>query len=316
MNFRSIAFLSLFAVFCGAACSSNGGDAASASVASLDDYCEQLANALCDGAEACCSKPDPFEGIDCKTQAKIDCHFGHTWKVRSEDFDAQRAAAVVNKAHEAAQSCGFWEMPERSDILKLRQPAVGEACTEWQYGPESNFTCPHDSFCGYKAGVKTWVCTPSAQAGKSCGDDTPCASGLVCSSGVCEKGAAEGEACASSTACVKGLQCLPISPTKKGCTSPHVAGEACFSHNGCDSGLCVANAGSKDTGTCSACQTGDECDSGYCNEGKCLPLGYGPPKEDGAQCRYDNECASAECYDQACGLPTGDAVFCFDPMDL
>lgn len=300
-----------------AACSSGAGPGSSGSAAQISsyDFCDQLAGAMCDGADRCCTKPQ-LSHADCTTEVVDSCNNDLLWKIKTEDYDPVRGAAVVADVRKAAQACAFFALPKPSSITKVVSPKVGEPCgVEYPY--EDSVVCPDDAFCAHSVAANANICTKRGQQGDACDSDhTPCAKDFNCiaSQGQdahCVRRLKQGESCTGQydvyKVCVDGLECVAVSTTEAECQPVRDAGGKCASYQDCASQLCNG-ADAQALGTCAKCSTNSDCgETAYCVKGDCA---ISIPLKDGEACGSDENCESGKCYNGQCGLPTADDVFC------
>ena len=299
------------------ACSSGSeaGSSGSAAQISSYDFCNQLAGAVCDGADLCCSKPQ-LSHTACATEVAESCSNDLLWNVKKEDYDPARAAAVVADIRKAGQACAFFTLPKTSSITKVLSPRLGEPCgVEFPY--KDSVVCPEAAFCGYNAAANANICTKRGQQGEACdGDHTPCAKDFNCIAGSgqdaqCVRRLKQGESCTGQydgyQVCIEGLECVAVSTTEAECQPVRDKGGKCASYRDCASQLCYG-ADAQALGTCATCSTNSDCgETGYCVKGACA---ISVPLKDGEACGADENCESGKCYEGQCGLPTADDAFC------
>lgn len=300
--------------FVAVACASSSGSGTTTGTSEIveDSFCDELAEAMCNGSATCCSAPVMTQE-ECLREVKVSCTFDILWGLEDSDYDAGRAAGLVSSIQQATKTCKVFEMPYRTDVRRLRYPKLGEQCGE-DY-PEENFICPESSFCTYSAAAGMPVCTARGVEGDLCGGDNQlCAVGFNCEGGQgikarCVRRLSEGESCTDQyggyKVCLDGLECIAMSETAAECHPPRASGGMCLSYSDCRSQWCSAENDAA-VGTCKACANDADCGGAYCVKGVCT---LQAPKADGAACVYEEECTSGE-------LPTKNETYCFSADDV
>jgi hypothetical protein len=230
-----------------------------------------------------------------------------------------------------------WEDDYTCEVLEGELPAVSELgdpcfadeqCPQQAISPLTSGWAVHSTFC------MSGFCRLGTYASGPCGDRMPCSGTQVCSSTTQVCSLAPAKSCTSYGDCERSEGDCTLIPGR--CVPPFANGASCLSPDQCASGQCVL-------GECivlgadgAACTTGEECISSVCRtdrcvakfadgescsaytecaSGRCLQGACGP-RELGAPCNGDHECASRLCEESVClarvaeGEPCGEDRFC------
>ncbi len=150
------------------------------------------------------------------------------------------------------------------------------------------------------------TCVEACEEGATCADDTDCdqTEDLVCVLGRCSDLRSENQPCAVSEHCQAGLRCgvSVQDPGEMTCQPALEDGEVCQTGRDCESGYCAA-----DSGLCEdTADLGEACPSGLseeCGEGACAPENPSTPCTDASDCPGSGTCTyqGYPLYDSYCG---------------
>jgi hypothetical protein len=256
----------------------------------LESFCAQLSDAICDGYVSCDCRFDvrPYTADTCVAARAAECE-AFVSSALKPDLDAGRAVLdadhirrCVAGVRAMADTCSVsWTggLPDACAASFSDAAAIGEACVA-----QGNAA----AFCANGAGICTYsesgpVCVARPVEGEACPEGA-CGEDLRCAPmrGECVKPGAADAPCAESAECADGLVCSAAGA----CAAPIAVG-----------GVCDADA---------QCAEGLVCDeSGTCADA--VPLGGGcyDPSECGAarSCGRAPEtrtCGEADGLDDAC----------------
>ncbi|MEM7156789.1 MAG: Dickkopf N-terminal cysteine-rich domain-containing protein [Myxococcota bacterium] len=183
---------------------------------------------------------------------------------------------------------GLW--CDRSQDLCVPVRAEGESCINHE-------ECGNDMLCRWSETGDNRSCVSQVAIGQSCANN-PCEDGLLCSNDVCRSVPLAGEQCIGGN-CAAGATC--DFQTDR-CVALPVVGETCLFGTCAPGSWCLASADDPE-GTCNEpiltgemCSGHNQCDSGYCPNGFCWPLGgEGDDCENGGLCTEGLVCNGLTC---------------------
>lgn len=158
-------------------------------------------------------------------------------------------------------------------------PSIGEPCTS---------LCAGDAYCDVDS-----ICRAALPIGAACTENTLCVRQAYCEAGTCTQLPHSGDLCASGCAevgslCIDG-RCRDAGMPGDPCSSD----AACSRYYWCDFTNHCAELPALGMPCTGACAGGAYCDAMLCVA----------QKSDGADCIYNDECASHLCDDGACTTP-------------
>jgi hypothetical protein len=293
----------LIAVMAASGCGGSG-------TASCDGCGEfrDVMGAFCDVLERC-----PISSYPIAYRNRDECaailYFFLTCRLVDHEVDNDVTYTVEQTVptidHAAAQACIDWLKTASCDVFTAGS-CSGDGCD----GGTAGSPC-----VGLLAGMFTDV--SGVGQGQSCESDS-CLEGLYCapsvlmpdagarSCRVCQPPLAVGTACAyDGVPCVTGAWCKYDVDGTSACAAMGAAGDACQSPQECRSGFCNYPKGVCDDGgrTGDPCAAASDCRAGYCDAGgHCAE--YQAP---GGSCAADGECSNGHCDPgtSRCGLPDG-----------
>jgi hypothetical protein len=174
-----------------------------------DQFCDEVAKALCLGSASCCDSSALEDDDECTAAATERCNGTYGWMLDNPDFefDEIRAGGLVAALLAEADTCrpalGRTEFPDPRLVFRGTVPP-GQPCIPSKVG--SN--CREGHFC---LGL-TQLCVPLGIEGDACKQDAECQAGFVCTQGstgkhACQAQAYFSEPCQSDRDCHSGLVC-------------------------------------------------------------------------------------------------------------
>ncbi|MCU0654704.1 MAG: hypothetical protein MUF64_05260 [Polyangiaceae bacterium] len=269
------------------------------------DYCDPLANLLCERG-ATCGCGALFPGGELENAACVEAQSAKCMEAYGFLQEAvQKGQAFVDRSR--ARSCIDALAASAGGCERLRPALEDAGCDPWFGGAEKQGDPCAFPLCAGGLGVcQDGVCQALSGAGAPCQGPT-CAAGLICLGGTCKAPAAQGGPCEDVAGCAAGLLCAGGS-----CKTPSPAGAPCTTTEECAAGLrCPEGVCSNPEG---ACKSTADCGQGsLCAASRSC----GAPGAPGEPCENTEDCgAGAWCSDGICassagpGQPCDEGVHC------